>query len=121
MRIAALQHDIAWEDPEVSKQVPPVGPVPQSSAERERDGHAHDEEEVREDQVGGGPTVPLRVAKGSVDVRPATRIVDEDHRGDGEASKRIERHEPARPWIRAARLRLRPFDAGYPSPQGPAS
>jgi hypothetical protein len=61
----------------------------QPLAERDRHGDTDDEQEEREDQIGGRPAVPLGVQKRRVDVGPAAGVVDEDHPGDGCPAKGI--------------------------------
>jgi len=75
--------------------------------EGERDGHAHDEEEERKHKVGRGPAVPRGVAERRVDGRPGARVVDEDHRRDGEAAEGVERDEASAPHVDQPRARGR--------------
>ena len=59
----------------------------------EGDRGADDEEEGREDLIGRREAVPFGVAQGGVDVAPASRVVDQDHAGDGEAPEAVEGRE----------------------------
>ena len=68
-----------------------VGPARGSPRQRNRD--ADDEQEERKDEVGGRPPIPLGVIEGPVDVRPVARVVDDDHRGDRQAAKHVERDQ----------------------------
>ena len=51
---------------------------------------ADDEEEAREDLIRRCEPVPFGVAQGGVDMAPASRVVDQDHAGDGETPEAVE-------------------------------
>ena len=74
--------------------------------EGERHRHADDEEKEGEDRVRVGPAVPLGMEKRRIDGRPAPRVVDEDHAGDGRAPEDVDRLEPGR-RVRHAETLLR--------------
>ena len=59
----------------------------------EREGHrrAHREEQKRKHEIGERPAVPQRVLEPGIDEVPAAGRADEDHRGDGDAAKHVER------------------------------
>jgi hypothetical protein len=56
----------------------------------EGDRGADDEEEGGEDLIGRREAVPFGVAQGGVDVAPASRVVDQDHAGDGETPEAVQ-------------------------------
>ena len=66
---------------------------PNRLRERERDRHADDEKEKRKDEIGRRPAVPFRVFERPVDVFPRARIVYQDHPGDRDPAKDVERYE----------------------------
>ena len=65
-------------------------------AQRQMRRDADDEQEERKDQIGRRPPVPRRVLERRIDRAPASRIVDEQHPGDGHAAKNVERRPDAR-------------------------
>jgi hypothetical protein len=79
-----VEHEPEEEDQEpapyhLPHDRPVVGAAGAPGAERQLGGDADDEEEEREDQVGGRPPVPRGVLERRVDVRPRARVVDEQH------------------------------------------
>lgn len=65
-------------------------PSADAGLEREDDGGADDEEEVGEDEVGKGETVPFSVVQLRIGVGPVTGIIDQDHEGDGDSAKDVD-------------------------------
>ena len=66
-----------------------IQPLRQGEGDRDPD----DEQEEREDQVGGGPAVPLGVLERGIDGLPGARVVHQDHPGDREAAEDVQRHQ----------------------------
>lgn len=66
-----------------------------AGGEREDDGGADEEEEGGEDEVGEGEAVPLRVEELAVAVCGVFGVVDEDHKGDGDAAEDIDGEDAA--------------------------
>src|SRR5262249_9121755 len=67
-----------------------------ATAERERNGDPDNKKEKRKDEIGWSPAVPCSVFQRPVDVRPGARIINQHHAGDGQTTKDIQRHKPAR-------------------------
>src|ERR1035441_6759283 len=70
---------------------------PRSEGKHERD--ADNEEEEGKDQVGWGPTVPLRMCKRPIG-STVCGVIDQDHGRDGGAAKDIQRDQPRRRFWR---------------------
>src|SRR6185437_4166772 len=85
-------HPTALQDLRDDRAV--VRPPTAARGEREVRRNADDEQEVREDQVGGRPPVPVGVLQRRIDRAPGAGVVDEQHSGDGETAKDIEREQP---------------------------
>src|SRR6476660_5816470 len=65
----------------------------QAPAKRERDCYANYEQEKRKDEICWSPAVPFGVLQRPIDTAPVARIVHENHAGDHDAAKHIQRHE----------------------------
>ncbi len=65
-------------------------PEPGFGGEDQRD--SDNEQEEREDEIGGGPAIPLGVFEGPVGMIVAW-VIDQDHGGDGDTAEKIERGE----------------------------
>ncbi len=62
--------------------------------ERQRHRHAHDDDEEREYQIRERAAVPGGVRQWRQNRVPVARVVDDDHRGDGDAAKHVEGRQP---------------------------
>ncbi len=58
-------------------------------------GHADDEDEEGEDQIGRSPTIPFGMLQRRIDGVPTARIVDQNHAGDRQSAKDVQRKQPA--------------------------
>src|ERR1700743_3859939 len=65
-------------------------------ADRVIDRHAHDEQEKREDKIGGRATVPFGMFERWINMAPVTRVVDKDHGRYSEAAEKIQRYKAGR-------------------------
>src|SRR5215475_12377981 len=63
-------------------------------SESQRNRHAYDEKEKREDEISRSPTVPGSMFKGPVDIAPGAWIVYEHHSGNGDSTKHIKGDQP---------------------------
>ena len=62
-----------------------------SFRKRKWNGHADDEHEEREDQIGGGPAVPGGMGQNFVRLFFIGQVIDEQHADDGDAAKDVQR------------------------------
>ena len=61
-----------------------------------RCGHSGDPEKERENPVGEGTSIPLRMRELRIDVRPVAAVVDEHHCRHREPAKHIKRYQALR-------------------------
>ena len=74
-------------------EVPLAAASLETFSERERNGHADDEKKEWENEIGWRPAVPGCVLEWSINEFPCAGIVYQDHTGDRDAAKNVERHE----------------------------
>lgn len=77
----------------------------------QRDGNPHNEKEGGKDQVGRREAVPAGMLERRIDVLPAARVVDQQHRGDGPAAQHVHGRK-ARSHRQIRRLCHHPSAAG---------
>jgi hypothetical protein len=64
-----------------------------SVTDRIVDGHAYDEQEKGEDEVGGCAAIPFGMFERRVDMTPVAGIVDEDHRCYGQSAEKVQGYQ----------------------------
>ena len=104
----ATSLDNGCTQPHAASQRGEVGADFHAWRDAQRDRHPDDEQEERKHQVGRRAAVPLRMQQRRVHMTPVARVVDQQHRRDGDAAQRIDRCETrrrghCRPSIHVAR------------------
>src|SRR5690606_33255886 len=93
-----LEHAQHEEDGRADERVPDDARIALAATPPARDGEgqgdADDEQEEREDPVGGRGAVPRYVLEHLVALAGAALLVHEQHRGDGHAAEDVERVQP---------------------------
>ena len=74
----------------VEQQLAPRITSPEAGFEGEDQRNSDDEEEEREDKIGGGPAIPFGMFQRPVRMT-VSGIIDQDHGRDGNATKQVER------------------------------